>query len=112
MGDKTGGQQPHPEEMDRQVDRVRTNVFEDVSADERAHHIIVSTNGDVISARRVTAKTESAQWLGQMSDATVQQLSRDRASSNIADQGTEEAQEPVAARFKDSYGVLLNRIHT
>ena len=37
----------------------------------------------------------SAQWLGQICDSTVRQLSRDWASGNI----TKEAQERVVARF-------------
>ena len=104
MGDNTVDRQPHPEEMDEQIGAVRTNIFEDVSASQSSHQIILSTNGDVISARRVTAVSGSAQWLGQICDSTVRQLSRDRTSGNIADQGAEEAQERVVARFTGSYG--------
>jgi hypothetical protein len=53
---------------------VRTNVFEDVSAAEDADQIIVSTFGDLISAKRVTAGVGATQWLGQMSDAALQDL--------------------------------------
>ena len=104
MGDNTVDRQPHLEEMDEQIGEVRTNVFEDVSASQSSHQIILSTNGDVISARRVTAVSGSAQWLGQICDSTVRQLSRDRTSGNIADQGAEGAQERVVARFTGSYG--------
>jgi len=42
-----------------QVDSVRTNVFEDVSAAQDAHQVIVATLGDLISARQVTATARS-----------------------------------------------------
>jgi hypothetical protein len=60
------------------VDKVRTNVFEDVSAAQDAHQLIVSTFGDLISAKQVTAGAGATQWLGQISDATLQQLTRSR----------------------------------
>ena len=60
------------------VDQVRTNVFENVSAAQDAHQVIVATLGDLISATRVTADVGATQWLGQMSDTALQQLSRDR----------------------------------
>jgi TolA-binding protein len=60
------------------ADKVRTNAFEDVSAAQDAHQVIVSTLGDLISAKRVTAGVGATQWLGQMSDATLQQLARGR----------------------------------
>lgn len=63
-------------EASEHVDKVRTNVFEDVSAAQDAHQVIVSTLADLISAKRVTAGVGARQWLGQMSDATVQQLAR------------------------------------
>ncbi|KAF2802726.1 uncharacterized protein BDZ99DRAFT_468700 [Mytilinidion resinicola] len=60
----------------KHIDEARTNVFEDVSAAEDAHQVIVSTFGDLISAKRVTAGVRATQLLGQMSDATLQQLAR------------------------------------
>src|SRR6266536_1000323 len=36
------------------ADRIRTNIFEDVSAGQDAHQAIVATLGDLISAKRVT----------------------------------------------------------
>lgn len=63
----------------KQVDSVRTIVFEDVSAAQDAHHAVVATLEDLVLARYVTAAARSTQWLGQMSDATLQQLSRNRS---------------------------------
>ena len=61
-----------------QEDEDRTNVLEDVSTAQDAHQVVVATLGDLISASRVTAGVRSTQWLRQISDATLQQLSRDR----------------------------------
>ena len=65
-------------EATEQAEQERTNVVEDVSAAQDSYQVVVATLGDLISTRRVTAGARSAQWLGQMSDLTVQQLSRDR----------------------------------
>jgi hypothetical protein len=66
------------EQASEQAEKFRTNVFEDVSAARDAHQLVVATLGDLISAKRVTAGRSATQWLGQMSDASLQQLSRDR----------------------------------
>lgn len=81
-----------------QADQFRTNVFEDVSAARDAQQLIVATLGDLISAKRVTAEISATQWLGQMSDATVQQLSHDR----VKDKGAEPRSE--VGNFQDQYG--------
>ena len=46
------------------VGQVRTIVFEDVSAAQGAHQVIVATFRDLISAKRVTAGVGATQWLG------------------------------------------------
>ncbi|RMZ80327.1 hypothetical protein DV738_g2763, partial [Chaetothyriales sp. CBS 135597] len=65
-------------EAAEQASAERVNVFEDVKTADDGHQIILSTIGDLISAKRITVGARSAQWLGQMSDETVQQLSKDR----------------------------------
>jgi hypothetical protein len=88
-----------------QVDKVQTNVFEDVSSAQEAHQVIVSTLGDLISATRVSAGVRATQWLGQMSDATLQQLSRDRGVPNSgATEKAMEQQGEMVAKFQDQYG--------
>ncbi|OBT46596.1 hypothetical protein VE00_01735 [Pseudogymnoascus sp. WSF 3629] len=54
----------------------RIHVFEDVSMGDDGDQIIVATFGDLISAKRVTVGARSRQFLGQMSDASLQQLSQ------------------------------------
>ncbi|KAF3050781.1 hypothetical protein E8E11_010522 [Didymella keratinophila] len=52
----------------------RTNVFEDISMADDGQQVLVSTFGDLISARKITAGSRSLQWFGQMSDETLQQM--------------------------------------
>ena len=61
----------------------RTNVFEDISMADDGHQIIVSTLGDLISARKISAGARSLQWFGQMSDESLQQLSRNKGQSGF-----------------------------
>ena len=68
----------------KKADQVRNNDFEDISAAEDAQQV-VTTLEDSISARRVTAGNRATQWLGQMSDATLQQLSRDLGHPAVRD---------------------------
>jgi hypothetical protein len=66
-----------------QVLQERINVFEDVEMADDAHSVIVATLGDLISAKRITAGARSTMWLGQMSDASLQQLSKDRVVDGV-----------------------------
>ena len=83
-----------------EVAQDRVNVFEDVNMAEDGHQILVSTIGDLISAKRITAGARSIQWLGQMSDASLQQLSQKRYSDT---EGTRQGAE-VGAVFEGRHG--------
>jgi chromosome segregation ATPase len=61
-----------------QADQVRINIVEDLTVAQDSHQVVVATLGDLISAKRISAGPRSTQWMGQMSDETLQQLSRDR----------------------------------
>ncbi len=95
----------------QQADHVQTNVFEDVSVAQDSHQVVVATLGDLISARRVTAGARSKQWLGQMSDASLQQLSRD--CGQIAMEKIVEPQGGTTEHFEDRYrtGQQLHKVH-
>lgn len=54
----------------------RIHVFEDVSMADDGDQIIVASFGDLISAKRITVGSRSRQFLGQMSDTSLQQLSQ------------------------------------
>ena len=56
-------------------DEKTVNTFEDISVAEDGRQFIISTTGDRIFARKITAAAGAAQCLGQMSDDTAQQIS-------------------------------------
>jgi hypothetical protein len=64
------------------------------------HQLIISTMGDLISARRVTVGSRSIQWLGQMSDTSLQQLSKDQDTSERGGQASFEA----GTHFENRHG--------
>lgn len=61
----------------QQAEQDRTHVFEDISIAENGDQLIVVPLGELIEARRITAGAGSKQWIGQMSDASLQQILRD-----------------------------------
>jgi len=87
-----------------QMEKVRTNVFEDVLAAQDAHQVIVASLGDLISAKRVTAERGATQWLGEMSEASLRQLSQDRLAALVTQQKCKKVQVPTDERFEDQYG--------
>ncbi|WPH00600.1 Hypothetical protein R9X50_00343000 [Acrodontium crateriforme] len=64
--------------------KARTNIIENVQVAEDGQQVIVSTIGDLITARGVTAGARSVQVIGQMDDDTVQRWSRGGAKSTWA----------------------------
>lgn len=65
-------------EVSKQVRSERTNVFEDITLADDGHQVIVSTCGDLVLAKNISAGARSRQWLGQMSDESLQRLSQAR----------------------------------
>jgi TolA-binding protein len=89
------------------ADKVRTNVFEDVTAAQDSDQVVVSTVGDLILAKHVTAGVGATQWLGQISNATLQQLARSRGidlSSGSRIAGGIAEQDGGSKAFEDQYG--------
>jgi hypothetical protein len=80
----------------------RINVFEYVELADDGHQIIVATLGDLISAKHVKAGARSAQWLGQMSDTSLQKLSQDHSRRTV-EKDTESNPE-INVQFEDRYG--------
>lgn len=81
---------------------VRTNVYEEVKSADNSHQLVVSTIGDLISAKHITTGSNSVQWLGQMSDETIQKLSSDNKRAFFENQ-TNKTQEQKDV-FHDLYG--------
>lgn len=88
-----------------QANQERVNVFEDISMAEDGHQVLVSTIGDLISARRITAGARSRQWLGQMSDDSLQQLSHGHGHVNA--EGPVESQAQTSDQFEGRHGAGL-----
>jgi hypothetical protein len=59
-----------------QENEVRRNFYEGISIGEGGQQIIVSTIKDLISAKNITAGSKSTQVIGQMSDESLQYVSR------------------------------------
>ncbi|KAH6661716.1 hypothetical protein B0J14DRAFT_526010, partial [Halenospora varia] len=85
-----------------QADKDRINIFEDISTADDDHVVIVSTIGDLISARRVTAGARSQQWLRQIPDATLQQLSHNLG--HMAAEEPVEQQSEASDHLEGRYG--------
>lgn len=66
-----------------QASRQRAHVFGDVSAEDNSQQIIVSTVGDLLNAKNIKVGSFSSQWLGSMTDASLQQLSMDRTAQYV-----------------------------
>ena len=78
----------------------RVNIFEDVSMADDGHQVIVSTLGDLILARRVTAGARSMQLMGQMSDDSLQQLSQNFGQASQE----KRAKLDAGSEFTERYG--------
>jgi conjugal transfer/entry exclusion protein len=94
-------------QVSEHAETVRTNVFEDVSAARDAHMVIVSTVGELISAKRVTADIRATQILGQMSNTSLQQLASSRGVDleDISRRARDTAKENGGSvNFEDQYG--------
>jgi hypothetical protein len=86
----------------KQASQERSNVFEDISMVDDNYQYFVSTVGDLVSARRITIGSRSLSVFGQMSDDSVQQISRGHAPTKI-----ERTMEPLAGtgpEFENRYG--------
>lgn len=83
-----------------QANQGRTNVIEDISTAEDSFQAVVATLGDLISAKRVNSGARATQCVGQMSDASLQQISRDRVHPTIKPK----PQTSIPTEVEDQYG--------
>ncbi|PMD46791.1 hypothetical protein L207DRAFT_451367 [Hyaloscypha variabilis F] len=89
-------------EASKQANQERTNVFEDIAMADDNYQYFVSTVGDLVSARRITIGSRSLTVFGQLSDDSVQQISRGHSSANI--ERTMEPQTEIGPKFETRYG--------
>jgi predicted nucleic acid-binding Zn-ribbon protein len=86
----------------QQANQERTNVFEDISTADDNYQWFVSTVGDLISARRITIGSRSLTVFGQMSDDSVQHISRNHSPTSV--ERTMEPQTGIGPEFENRYG--------
>lgn len=55
---------------------MQVNIVEDITTAEDSRQVLISFVGDLTTARRVDVGSRSLQYNGQMSDGTLQQMSR------------------------------------
>ena len=84
----------------------RINVFEDVTVGTDGQQVIVSTFGELISAKRITSGDRSTHLMGQMSDQTLRQFSQDRHIDPVRSSNVENGKEPKSDSPPfDHYGI-------
>jgi len=88
----------------RLADRMQGNVFENVSAGEVSRQVIVSTTGIRISASTVTTEAGAMQCLGQLSDTSISQISRDHTAASISQQEAKGGRHQTLEKFEGTYG--------
>jgi hypothetical protein len=81
----------------------RVNLYEDITTADESHQVIISTIGDLISAKHVSAGSGSSQWMGQMSDESLQNLTNNLTRGNIG-RGPETQPGGTARQFEGRYG--------
>ena len=90
------------------AEEARINVMADVVVAEDAQQWLVSTIGELIDARRVTAGARSLQCIGQLSDDSVQQVSRGHSSFS-AEFNTQQAKSGSEPESQYGVGRTLGR---
>jgi hypothetical protein len=95
-------------EASERATELRINQFEDVTMAEDGNQIIVSTIGDLISAKRINAGARSNQWLGQMSDQSLQGMTNAFGHVSLA-KVTDDSPEAGTAFSRFGAGFKLNK---
>jgi hypothetical protein len=73
-----------------QVQETRSHTFDDISIAEGAHQVVITTSGNLISAKRVTAGERSMSVLGLMSDRDLMHLVSSQARDDSSISGSSE----------------------
>lgn len=68
-----------------QASLYRVHILEDISVADNSHQVVVATLGDLLNAKGISAGNGSVQWVGSMTESSLQQLSRDRLSNSSTD---------------------------
>ncbi|RYP36253.1 hypothetical protein DL768_010950 [Monosporascus sp. mg162] len=90
--------------------KVNINVFENLKGDEEVLQFFASTTGKIVHAKDISLGPRGVQFGGQLSDASIQQISRDfsRAEHIVPTNTTPEIVPPAdkagISVFRDRYG--------
>ncbi|OTA03235.1 hypothetical protein A9Z42_0036780 [Trichoderma parareesei] len=88
-----------------QASRQRVHVLDNVVAEDNSHQVIVFPPGDILHVKNIRAGKSSTQWLGCISDGSLQQLSADRAASFTSLPSSPSSSTPSPAKETDpSFG--------
>ncbi|GFF97418.1 hypothetical protein IFM47457_11383 [Aspergillus lentulus] len=87
----------------------RVNIFKNIKSADDSHQLVVSTIRDLISAKHITTGARSAQWFGQMSDETLQQLSQNH---KLVPSEEKESGPRVSHGFREKYGAGYQLDHS
>ncbi|KAK0724164.1 hypothetical protein B0H67DRAFT_479894 [Lasiosphaeris hirsuta] len=93
------------------VMKINLNVFENVKGEEEVLQFFASTTGRVVHAKDISLGAKGVQFGGQLSDATIQQISRDFSpAARMGSLGNEPeviipaADKTETSQFLDRYG--------
>lgn len=89
----------------RQANQGQANVYEDICLEDNSQQVIISTVGALIAARRITSKPGSIQVLGQMSDESVQLLSRRLGAEKAVERQADAVERQAGVEFEGRYGM-------
>lgn len=64
-----------------QSENIQSNIFEDISSGDDSRQFVISSIEQLITAKRITTGSRSLLMLGQLSDDTIKQSSRDHVFS-------------------------------
>jgi hypothetical protein len=94
----------------KMADTARTNELEDIVSADNSRQIIVSTIGDLVSARHIVTGSGSLQCVGQMSDETIQHLSwkGNQVESNKPNSEESNYQSDFDSRYGAGYQIRVS----
>ncbi|CAG8092626.1 unnamed protein product [Penicillium salamii] len=88
-------------------EEIQSNIFEDITSGHDSQQYVISSIGQLITAKRINTGSRSLLMLGQMSDDTIRQSSHDHVlSSEILAKQMSKHMEPTGFdNFQRRYGV-------
>jgi hypothetical protein len=92
------------EEASQRADEKGTSYYEDIQLAEDTKQVIVSTIGDLISAKGITVGPRSINFMGQMSNESLQQLAHSVRNIPVSEDVSVDTKPGANMRFENRYG--------